>query len=171
MTVMRQLITAGAVVNAVDTEGQTALLYCVRQYHNWAQHGHEQETSNRAVQLLLAAGADVDIAGNSGDRPLHIAIRAGFTDSQKSSGETETASCRSVLQQLLKAGVDVDAADAAGRTALHIAVSCDNCLGTKDRFGVVQALIAAGDMLQQRMQMEQHLCMQLCVRCSTATPW
>ena len=59
------LLVAGANVNAANWNGWTALHFAVR--------GHRVE-SNDCVEVLLAAGASVNARGNSGTRPLDIAI-------------------------------------------------------------------------------------------------
>lgn len=61
-----------------------------------------------AVQRLLAAGADVNAASETGRTPLYRAALSGRTE---------------VVRVLLAAGADVNAATTSGRTPLHIAIS------------------------------------------------
>jgi ankyrin repeat protein len=55
------------------------------------------------ARILLAHGADVDAAGQNGERPLHLAARQGST---------------SLIQELLANGADVSAEDLSGREPL-----------------------------------------------------
>jgi ankyrin repeat protein len=83
-TAAKQLLLAGAAVNAADKKGRTAL-------HRAAKHGHAAE-----VQLLLGQQAAVNAVDTKGRTALH------------------TARSKAVVQALLGAGAAVDAADAVG---------------------------------------------------------
>jgi ankyrin repeat protein len=63
-----RLIRAGADINAMDTEGRTALILA-------AAHGHQT-----TVRLLLDAGADTNVVDNSGRTPLMWAALSGYVD-------------------------------------------------------------------------------------------
>jgi len=74
------------------------------------------------VELLLAAGADVNAKSNYGDTALHYAARGGHVD---------------VVELLLEAGADVNAKNKNGRTALFWA-------SFKGHAAVVELMLAAG---------------------------
>jgi ankyrin repeat protein len=60
------------------------------------------------VQLLLAAGADIQATTNDGSTLLHTALRSSQED---------------VAQLLLAAGARIDTTDQAGNTPLHVAAA------------------------------------------------
>jgi ankyrin repeat protein len=82
----------------------------------------------RAVQQLLAAGADVDVRDSEGSLPLHEAAAAGHV---------------AVAQLLLESGAAVDARDAQQRTPLHAAVR-------PGHVAVADALLRGGAALSAR---------------------
>lgn len=87
------LISAGAEMNFVDSEGHTALANSVR-------YGIIQITA-----LLLDVGADVNIANDDGQVPFHqTATQSDGVD---------------FIDSLLNAGAILDATDAYGNTTLH----------------------------------------------------
>ncbi|CAF1110945.1 unnamed protein product [Adineta ricciae] len=70
------------------------------------------ETANlRAIQLLLQAGAQVNVCDASLSTPLHIAAYMGYEE---------------IVQILLTHGADVFLQDDTGRSAFHLAVSTGN---------------------------------------------
>lgn len=98
------LLSAGAHVNTMDTEEQTALYYATMQgneecailllaaganaqqgnTHNWTPlHWAAEKGMNRCVQLLLAAGAKPDPAHAGGETPLYWAMMHGHTQCAK----------------------------------------------------------------------------------------
>ncbi len=93
------LLGAGAEVNELDGEGETAL-------HKAAGAGHAQ-----VVVALLAAGADPLISGKgsfgSTGTPLHLAAKQGNAD---------------CIRAILAAGVDPDLPDAGVGPPLHLAI-------------------------------------------------
>lgn len=91
MTGVRALVRGGADVNALGTDGSTALAYVVR-YRD-----------AEVAKLLLRAGARPDQPTRLGVLPLHVAI--------------ENADLASV-QVLLDAGADANSADATGEPGL-----------------------------------------------------
>jgi ankyrin repeat protein len=71
------------------------------------------------VQQLLAAGADVNAADNTGATALHVAVNLHVP--ARAIMEQAAAAKLSVVQQLLAAGADVHATTNLGSTALHVA--------------------------------------------------
>jgi len=124
---VRRLLELGLPVDAVDNQGCTALLRA-------AGGGHRA-----LVDLLLARGADPQLAAHSGATPLSAAVSmrhgdivdrlivAGASLEQRLPGESTVLMVACALglpdlaARLLAAGADVHAADAQGRTALHCA--------------------------------------------------
>ncbi len=129
---VQDLLAAGASVNGVDAEGNTAL-------HLAAFNGHEE-----VVKALLAAGADANAQDAQGWTPIFKAaynheldcgfapvvqslveagadvnhrIFYGLTPLMLAAGGGEAAVC----EVLLNAGAEVKAANDGGRTALAMA--------------------------------------------------
>jgi ankyrin repeat protein len=118
----------------------------LRERDNWKSNPAEWSTIDllEPVNLLIAAGANVDPQDNYGQTPLHYAAwnnRWGHAELLIESGadinakdfelETplhKTASNDSfdVAQILIDAGADLDVQDNVGWTALHTAVDWDN---------------------------------------------
>jgi len=145
--VARQLLLAGADINAADRSGLTAL--------HWAA-GCVAPPNIAVLRLLLAdAGVEVDARDTKGCTPLHHAAMP--TVSKETAAARNTAvklllqagaaagatnkiaatpvhfaaqyvpqsvhhQCRGIICQLMAAGASVDAADSAGSTPLHDAV-------------------------------------------------
>lgn len=86
-------------------------------------HAAAQNGQCSMVELLLSAGATVDLANTLGQSTaLHFAIKNGHG---------------AVVTQLLRAGAAINTADSSGDTALHLAVQ-------KGNTEVVQELLQAG---------------------------
>jgi len=68
---VKKLIKNGHAINAVDANGQTALMRA-------SFAGNE-----RMIKILIRAGADVNIADKNGYTALHIAVRNGHEGSTK----------------------------------------------------------------------------------------
>ncbi|QQP95204.1 ankyrin repeat domain-containing protein [Lysobacter enzymogenes] len=124
---VRRLLDLGLSVDALDSQGCTALLRA-------AGGGHRA-----VVDLLLARGADPQRAANSGATPLSAAVSmrhadivdrlvaAGASLEQRLPGDLTVLMVACALgltdlaARLLAAGADVQARDAQGRMALHCA--------------------------------------------------
>jgi ankyrin repeat protein len=128
---VRKLLRAGVDVNAMDTDGNTALK-CAAESGNiavvqallgaganvraqsadgyTALHAAAVEREVRIVELLLAAGADVNARTKNNVTPLMSSIGSPYSDPK-------------VSLVLIRGGADVNAADPDGRTALWIATT------------------------------------------------
>lgn len=98
-TVLR-LLAAGADPNALNTWGQSPLM--------WASRA---DAKLPIVRALLAAGAHVELANQVHDRPLHTACFGG---------------CLAVAAELIARGADMEAPGQSGRAPLHIACAMGN---------------------------------------------
>jgi hypothetical protein len=124
MARVRQLIGAGALVNARGPNGATALEYAVRRL----------KKQEEMVSALIAAGADVNLADESGETALMF---AGYTGIK-------------VAELLLAAGAEANALAKDGRTPLIHAVQAVGArLGSLE---IVKALIRAKADLNARDQ-------------------
>jgi len=109
-------------VNAPTANGWTPLMLAVRNVST--------VSSLETVQMLFAAGADVNQQNNDGWTALMMAARYSTTDSS-----LET------VQMLLAAGADVNKLDIDGWTALMLAARYST---TDSSLETVQVLLAAG---------------------------
>lgn len=129
---MRELLLAGADVNAVDDEGRTALYIAA---------GRAGDAG--VVRALLSAGADVTLRRCEGslsalDQATKVGCR-GALEAMIEYGVDVNAACSEgwtslhfclchsrpnvvAFDMLVKAGADIDARDAHGFTPLHLAV-------------------------------------------------
>lgn len=125
---VRRLLDLGFVIDSADAQGCTALLRA-------AGGGHRATT-----ELLLARGADPQVAANTGATPLSAAVSmrhveiverlldAGASLEQRLPGEVTVLMLAAALglpdvcARLLAAGADVHAGDAQGLTPLHCAM-------------------------------------------------
>ncbi|MCX7027517.1 MAG: ankyrin repeat domain-containing protein [Spirochaetes bacterium] len=127
-SIVKELIKADAPVNAVNKEGDTPLMICVK------------AGTYQYAESLIAAGSDVFRLNNKGDTPLSIAIRRGVDavdkiilpsnvlNQEASSGNSVLAYAISqkavpeIVLRLLKKGADPRTTNTSRDTALHIAV-------------------------------------------------
>ena len=151
---VRRLLDLGLPVDAVDSQGCSALLRA-------AGGGHRS-----VVDLLLTRGADPQLAAGSGATPLSAAvsmrhveivdrlIAAGADIDQRLPGELTVLMVACALglpdlaARLLGAGADVHARDAEGRTAMHCAAMFG--FGVRERTRLVALfdtlLLAGGEL-------------------------
>lgn len=138
-SVVERLLRADASVRAVDAFGRTAL--------HWAVSWRNKELPvppgvdrRRVVELLVAAGTNVDVRDSDGNTPLFsewedgevgaaalIALGADVNAKNQMYGETPLMVCRNpkVTQMLLDAGANPYARNDENRTALDLARSRD----------------------------------------------
>jgi len=155
---VQMLIRAGAIIDAKDKEGQTALM--------WAQIGSMYSGYNPAiVKALIAAGADVNVVDTYGGTPLTRAAGADLSESVKlllAAGANVNATDRSesplirtfysqssskddgaihpsvaTVQALIAAGANVHAVNRDGQTVVRLAARANS-------LEVLKMLIAAG---------------------------
>jgi ankyrin repeat protein len=96
---VKQLLAAGADVNAKDRDGRAPLYQACRVM-----------MGQRSIEMLLAAGADVDARDKAGKTPLYAAAESGAG--------------QDVIKQLLAHNASPNMADNEGYTSLHAA-----CMG------------------------------------------
>jgi ankyrin repeat protein len=131
----RALLAAGTPVNAVNRRGAAALHYaCDPRPLSPTWNPAAQQ---RIIELLVSAGATVDLPDRGGVTPLHRAVRARSP---------------AAVAALLSAGADPRAATGkAGSTPLHLAVAPTGAGGTAGagelQLEIVRMLLAAGATL------------------------
>jgi len=131
----RALLAAGTPVNAVNRRGAAALHYACDPRplsSRW-----DPDTQRRFIELLVSAGATVDLPDRGGVTPLHRSVRARSP---------------AAVAALLSAGADPRAATRkAGSTPLHLAVAPSGAGGTAGsadlQLEIVRLLLAAGATL------------------------
>lgn len=106
--VREDLLVGGGLINARDSLGATVLLTVVKSL-TMSSCAAAVET----VRVLLAAGADPDMADEEGVTPLHWCVIVSAR---------EGTPLLEVLQLLLRAGADVNRADKDGWTPLYSCV-------------------------------------------------
>ncbi|KAJ1566295.1 hypothetical protein HK405_010394 [Cladochytrium tenue] len=125
----RVLFTHPAVINSRCSAGHTQLQFA-------AEHGYDF-----VATLMLSAGADPEVPGSDGSRPIHAAVakhhddmlrlllsHGAAVDPRDGHARTPlhlaafTAAPASTVRILLGAGADPDARDTLGYSPLHLAV-------------------------------------------------
>jgi ankyrin repeat protein len=104
--VLRALLKAGADVNAQDKYGQTALMGCALTY------------SEESVEILIRAGANVNLARDDGHTALTLAFTILPILAETRSGESRNLG---LIKNLVRAGADVNARTKNGDTPLSLA--------------------------------------------------
>lgn len=124
--IIQALLSAGADINALNTENQTPLIFALGhekadialfkdagadlliqdKYNKTALHYAAQAGHIAAIQDLLAAGLDLHAQDDAENNVLHYAARAHNHEA---------------LQLLIAAGANIEACDMYGHTPLHIA--------------------------------------------------
>ena len=107
---VRFLLGKGVDVNSLDRNGLTPLQLAINRRpigNADAQAPRTREEVN-VVEILLTAGANVEVRGKEGNRPLHLAAKFGRVD---------------VAELLLARGAEVDARNDWDWTPLHFATS------------------------------------------------
>ena len=131
----RALLAAGTPVNAVNRRGAAALHYaCDPRPLSPTWNPAAQQ---RIIELLVSAGATVDLPDRGGVTPLHRAVRARSP---------------AAVAALLSVGADPRAATGkAGSTPLHLAVAPTGAGGTAGagelQLEIIWMLLAAGATL------------------------
>lgn len=125
--IVRELIAAGADVNATDEDGSPALIVAAGESGNAG-----------VVRALLKAGARVDARDADGDTALTAAVREYLPGGDE---PVRKALHRDpeVIRALLDAGADAKLRGRDGRTALSLAVES----GNRDLIGMLEAAGAA----------------------------
>lgn len=96
--VVRRLLRADAQVNTTNRWQQTAL---------WLVSWQTRQSNTQVAHSLVAAGAEVNLADEHGNTPMHMAARAGRNR---------------MVAYLLQAGAQVDPRNQRGQTPLYLAV-------------------------------------------------
>ena len=108
--ILRVLLAAGAEPHLTTDDGTTPLMVAAglgrSTYTPRELRGVRSPGAERAVEILLAAGADVNAANEAGFTALHGAAFRGLNE---------------VLEYLVARGADIDARDFRGRTAYRMA--------------------------------------------------
>ena len=107
---VRLLLDKGVAVDSLDERGWTPLQGALYQ-RDWGGSELDQAHKRRqreVVELLLARGANVEVRGKDGNRPMHTAALFGFAE---------------ILDLLLGRSAEINARNDWGWTPLHFAVS------------------------------------------------
>jgi ankyrin repeat protein len=107
---VRLFLDKGVAVDSLDQRGWTPLQGALYQ-REWTGSEFDQARKRRqreVVELLLARGANVEVVGKDGNRPLHTAAMFGFAE---------------IVELLVARGAEIDARNDWGWTPLHFAVS------------------------------------------------
>ena len=107
LALIRKLVERGAKINWTDREGNSALSYLAA----------SSTDKSDAVSFLLAQGADVNVANNLWQTPLHLAAKTR----SPSNGAEKIA----VIKRLLDAGANASLQTKNRELALHLAAAAD----------------------------------------------
>jgi ankyrin repeat protein len=134
---MRVLLDHGAGVNARTARGATALLYLAGfggqiRFSEYDTHRATDTEFVEGVRLLLARGATVDAADETGQTALHLAVASRGLP---------------VVAALLDGGARADATDAQGRTPLDVALG----RGGRGRGGAPAVRADVADLLRRAL--------------------
>lgn len=103
------LLAAGADLQAVNNEGQTALMAAVR-----LDHRYRPSDRLPIIELLLNRGAEINQVDKSGQSPLLLSVRQHMSEAGGVVAHAE------VVKLLLDRGANVQAKDERGDTALVV---------------------------------------------------
>ncbi|MCY4661173.1 MAG: ankyrin repeat domain-containing protein [Acidobacteria bacterium] len=131
--ILRSLLAAGARPDSTPRDGTTALMAaagCGRAVHlTNVPRAPRVPTAEEAVEILIAAGVDVN-ATNEGDfTALHCAAFSGLNE---------------VVRQLVEHSADIDARDWRGRTAFRLAEGAKQSFHYQEWRGVAALLAELG---------------------------
>ena len=107
---VRLLLDKGVAVDSLDRRGWTPLQGALYQ-REWTGSEFDQAQQRQqceVVELLLARGANMEVSGKDGNRPLHTAAMFGFAE---------------IAELLLARGAQIDARNDWGWTPLQFAIS------------------------------------------------
>lgn len=157
---VERLIKSGARLNHVSSQGITPVHGLV----GYPNRIHYETQCEDTVIALMAAGANVRVAGHAGRTPLHgVAKNRGLLERMLKAGGDPRArdqdgltplhlyaawgTLPELVSVLVKAGADLNAQDAKGRTPLHMYSE----YGTSDdRLAMARALVNNGARLDVR---------------------
>nr|WP_257263334.1 ankyrin repeat domain-containing protein [Endozoicomonas sp. ONNA2] len=143
--------------------------------HHHAAGGDEESLSGNCLELLIGAEPDIDATDNSGNTPLHLAAKRGYSGcvkllldagadikannkkktplhlaTQKKEEFGEKEKCKGCVELLTEAGADIDATDKHGNTPLNNAAA-------SDLFGCGKFLLDAGADIKANLEGESPL--------------
>lgn len=126
-TLLRELVTHGATLNATDSNGHTPLVHLVRLL------GSRQNVLP-LMHTLLDMGADPNMADPGGRTALHYLAQGSRAENNAAWTSSSTSAA---LDALLTSGAQVNRADNGGATPLLLAVQANN-------LRTAEHLVAAG---------------------------
>jgi hypothetical protein len=109
VSTIQSLLAAGAILNAKDQNGATAL------------HRATRTRCAEAVHCLLEAGADVALRNNAGSTSFHLAVQS--TGRGGSGEEAAKDAQRRIIEAFLNYGISPELTDGKGRSVFHSAPS------------------------------------------------
>jgi len=130
-SVIQTLLDAGVDPNSKGDEGNTILHTILNEYRHLDYNPRDFE----CLELLIQAGADVNIRNDYNIMPLHILSEAYDKDHPEAIR---------IAEMLLKAGADINAKTQTGETPLYIAIKCSIDYGHTDSLDLIKLLIASG---------------------------